>query len=205
MQQNHIGLKIAELRTQLGLTQEELAAKSNINVRTIQRIEKGEVNPRAYTLKILSTALGYDLLNTGTNSSLNNSAWVVSFYASSLIAVFMPWAIIFSIAFVSFMWTKLKNESELVYEHGKNVINSQIVLIILSILLMIFLFYTMNKSLYMSGTYDKNLMNEMLAYTSYYMKAYYSFITIVVFYSVVNILLFLLNKKPFLLAPIVVK
>ncbi|MBI3123398.1 MAG: helix-turn-helix transcriptional regulator [Ignavibacteriales bacterium] len=205
MQQNQIGQKIAELRAQHGLTQEEIAAKCNINVRTIQRIEKGEVKPRSYTLKILSTALGYDLLNTETNLSFNNSAWVVSFYASSLIAVFMPWAIFVSIAFVAFMWMKLKNESELIYEHGKNVINSQIVLIILSLLLLSFLFFMMNKSMYMGGTYDKTLINNMLEYTSYYMKAYYSFIALVVIYSIVNILLFLLNRKPFRLAPNIVK
>lgn len=205
MQQNHIGFKITELRTQLGLTQEELASRCNINVRTIQRIEKGEVKPRAYTLKILSTSLGYDLLNTEVNPSFNNSAWVVSFYASSLIAVFMPWAIFVSIAFVAFMWMKLKNESELIYEHGKNVINSQIVLVILSLLLLSFLFFMMNKSLYISGTYDKNIMNNMMDYTSYYFKAHYTFIAIVVFYSVVNILLFLINRKPFRLAPNIVK
>lgn len=205
MQQNHIGLKIAELRTQLGLTQEELSAKCNINVRTIQRIEKGEAKPRAYTLKILSTALGYDLLNTETKTSSNNSAWIISFYASSLIAVFMPWAIFVSIAFVAFMWMKLKNESELIYEHGKNVINSQIVFIILSLFLLAFLFYMMNKSIYMGGTHDINLMKEMFDFTSYYLKAYYTFIAIVVFYSIVNILLFLLNRKPFRLAPNMVK
>src|SRR5690606_18323924 len=46
---------------QKGLTQEDLVERCNINVRTIQRIEAGEVSPRSYTLKLILEALGYDL------------------------------------------------------------------------------------------------------------------------------------------------
>ncbi|HBY67201.1 MAG TPA: DNA-binding protein, partial [Flavobacteriaceae bacterium] len=41
--------------------QEELVEKCNINVRTIQRIEAGEVTPRSYTIKSILDALGFDL------------------------------------------------------------------------------------------------------------------------------------------------
>ena len=53
MKQPQLGQKILELRKQKGFTQEELVAQCNINVRTIQRIEAGEVNPRSYTVKII--------------------------------------------------------------------------------------------------------------------------------------------------------
>lgn len=43
----------------MNLTQEELAAKSGISVRTIQRIESG-IEPKGYTLKVLSTTLNLD-------------------------------------------------------------------------------------------------------------------------------------------------
>ncbi len=61
MKQPELGKKIAELRKEKGLTQEELVHLCNINVRTIQRIESGEVTPRSYTLKIILKALDYDL------------------------------------------------------------------------------------------------------------------------------------------------
>jgi transcriptional regulator with XRE-family HTH domain len=60
MKQPELGKRIYELRKQKGLTQEELVAQCNINVRTIQRIEAGEVNPRSYTIKIILGALGED-------------------------------------------------------------------------------------------------------------------------------------------------
>ncbi len=71
MQQPELGLKISELRKSKGYTQEELVEKCNISVRTIQRIEAGEVTPRSYTIKTILSALDYDLkaiqnLNTST-------------------------------------------------------------------------------------------------------------------------------------------
>lgn len=61
MKQPELGKKISELRKVKGLTQEELVDKCNISVRTLQRIESGEVTPRSYTVKTILAALDYDL------------------------------------------------------------------------------------------------------------------------------------------------
>ncbi len=61
MKQPELGNKIVELRNKKGLTQEELVEKCNINVRTLQRIESGEVNPRNFTIKVIFEALDYDI------------------------------------------------------------------------------------------------------------------------------------------------
>lgn len=61
MNQPALGKKISELRKAKGLTQEELVDLCNISVRTIQRIETGEVTPRSYTIKTILTALGSDI------------------------------------------------------------------------------------------------------------------------------------------------
>lgn len=63
MKQPELGRKILELRRQKGLTQEELVDQCNINVRTIQRIEAGEVMPRSFTLKTILNVLGEELEN----------------------------------------------------------------------------------------------------------------------------------------------
>lgn len=52
-----LGETIVIARKNKGLTQEQLADLTNITVRTIQRIESGESNPRAYTLKTIAEAL----------------------------------------------------------------------------------------------------------------------------------------------------
>lgn len=60
MEQPALGKKILELRKQKGFTQEELVEQCNINVRTIQRIEAGDVSPRSYTIKAILEVLGFD-------------------------------------------------------------------------------------------------------------------------------------------------
>jgi transcriptional regulator with XRE-family HTH domain len=69
MKQPETGKKISELRKEKGLTQAELAAKCKISVRTIQRIELAEVEPRYYTLKIIFSCLGYDFSQLNGKSS----------------------------------------------------------------------------------------------------------------------------------------
>ncbi|MBQ0741032.1 helix-turn-helix transcriptional regulator, partial [Aquimarina celericrescens] len=60
----------SELRKSKGLTQEELVEQCNISVRTIQRIEAGEVTPRSYTIKTILSALDYDLEKIKSEDSL---------------------------------------------------------------------------------------------------------------------------------------
>ncbi len=60
MKQPELGKKILALRKQKGFTQEELVEQCNINVRTIQRIEAGDVSPRSYTIKAILDVLGFD-------------------------------------------------------------------------------------------------------------------------------------------------
>lgn len=58
MLQPELGKRLTALRKEKNLTQEELVEKSHVSVRTIQRIESGEVLPRLSTVKILWAALG---------------------------------------------------------------------------------------------------------------------------------------------------
>jgi transcriptional regulator with XRE-family HTH domain len=83
MKQPELGRKISELRKAKGWTQEELVEKCNISVRTIQRIETGEVMPRTYTVKTIFGALDYELdkvfaEDRDDNSSGNKWHWLDS-------------------------------------------------------------------------------------------------------------------------------
>ena len=67
------GKLIKELRIKKGMTQEELADKTELSARTIQRIENGEVDPRAYTLQMIAQALEVDFsLFTQLRNKLDN-------------------------------------------------------------------------------------------------------------------------------------
>lgn len=59
---NSLGLLVKGLRDEKGLTQEELAEKSNLSLRAIQRIEAGETTkPQQYNLRRLAAALEIDV------------------------------------------------------------------------------------------------------------------------------------------------
>lgn len=69
-----LGTRIAELRSQKGITQKELADACNIDIRTIQRIEGGQVLPRMYTIRLLAAALGVDInYFNGDNAPAENT------------------------------------------------------------------------------------------------------------------------------------
>lgn len=61
IKQPELGNKVLELRLKRGFTQAELAEKTNLSLRTIQRIESGEVTPRNYTIKVIFECLDYNL------------------------------------------------------------------------------------------------------------------------------------------------
>ncbi|WP_426485217.1 helix-turn-helix domain-containing protein [Flavobacterium sp. 2] len=56
-----VGQCIKSARTAKGLTQIQLAEASGISLRSIQRIENGEVEARSYTLGVLQEKLNFEL------------------------------------------------------------------------------------------------------------------------------------------------
>ena len=55
-----LGDKIKAARTEKGITQKELAKKTGLTERTIQRIENHEVEPSVYSLNKISEILSFD-------------------------------------------------------------------------------------------------------------------------------------------------
>jgi len=114
MNQPDLGLKVTELRQQKGLTQEQLAERCEVSARTIQRIESGEVDPRAYTLQCLGEALEFDF---GEENTSKENLWLAVLHLSS----------IFSIPILPLLlWSWKKNQSYKIDQQGRHVLNFQI-------------------------------------------------------------------------------
>jgi len=82
--QPDLGLKVSDLRQQKGLTQEQLAELCEVSPRTIQRIESGEVDPRAFTLHCLGTVLEFDF---GEENTANENLWLTILHLSSIFVI----------------------------------------------------------------------------------------------------------------------
>ncbi|TKG95112.1 helix-turn-helix domain-containing protein [Puteibacter caeruleilacunae] len=92
-----IGLQIKELRVKKGMTQEELADKTEVSTRTIQRIENGKVDPRAYTLQMIAKALEVDYSMfvksesaDSENQDDNNTNWLLLLHLTAIIPLIFP-------------------------------------------------------------------------------------------------------------------
>lgn len=119
MNQPNLGLKVSELRQQKNLTQEQLAEKCEVSPRTIQRIESGEVDPRAYTLQCLSDALEFDF---GELDTANDNIWLAILHLSSIFCVLI---------IPLLLWSWKKNRSPRLDRQGRQVLNFQITMTLL--------------------------------------------------------------------------
>jgi len=114
MNQPYLGQKINELRQLKGLTQEALAEKCEVSTRTIQRIETGDVDPRAYTLQCLSEALEFDFIELDESK---DNLWLTLLHLSSIVCMLI-------IPLV--LWSWKKNTSPRIDQQGRQVLNFQI-------------------------------------------------------------------------------
>lgn len=74
MDRASIARAIRDGRAAKGLTQQELADLTGISLRSVQRIEGGEVLPRAYTMRVLGEKLDLGDLTAGLTASDANVA-----------------------------------------------------------------------------------------------------------------------------------
>ena len=119
------GEKIKELRINKSMTQEDLADKTDLSVRTIQRIENGEVDPRMYTLSVIAKALEIEVDEFNENSELlkqqkiqsENQKWFAFMHLSGICCFLLPPIL---------LWIWKKDSVEGLSEHALKVINFQL-------------------------------------------------------------------------------
>jgi transcriptional regulator with XRE-family HTH domain len=109
MKQPELGAYITTLRNKKGLTQKELAGHCNVDIRTIQRIENGDVVPRIYTINLLSKALDDEITlsaDTGIEVAIDEKyiqqirfAWI--------------WSIIFSVNYIGVVYNVINHSTNL--------------------------------------------------------------------------------------------
>ena len=123
MKNNELAQRLKTLRNRKGFSQEELSEKAGLSLRTIQRIENGEIEPRGDSLKRLALAFDVPLdeivdwtiqEDNGFVSSLNLSA--LSFIIFPLLGILVPLII----------WIPKKDKSKHVNEVARDLLNFQI-------------------------------------------------------------------------------
>lgn len=128
---NEIGKKIREVRKKKGFSQEELAESAKVNLRTIQRIENNESEPRGKTLNLICEVLDIhaeDILDYGKQTDKN---YLIIFHLSVIAFLAIP---VGNIILPLILWMNKKDKIIGLKEVGANLLNFQIVWSILTFL-----------------------------------------------------------------------
>ncbi len=124
-----IGQKITEIRKQKGFSQEELAENAKISLRTIQRIEKNETDPRGATLKAVCDALGINIEDILDYGKHEDKTYLVFLHLSVLVFCVIPFG---NIILPAILWFNKRDKIIDVHIQGANILNFQIIWTIVS-------------------------------------------------------------------------
>lgn len=120
---NEIGNKLREARKNKGLSQEELALSAKVNLRTIQRIENNESEPRGKTLNLICNVLKLnveDILDFGKQT---DKSYLIIFHLSVITFLAIP---VGNIILPMILWMTKKDKIIGLKEIGTNLLNFQI-------------------------------------------------------------------------------
>jgi transcriptional regulator with XRE-family HTH domain len=131
---NEIGKKIRDIRKKKGLSQEELAESAKINLRTIQRIENNESEPRGKTLNLICQVLDLnaeDILDYGKKT---DRSYLTYFHLSVLFGLIIPTG---NIVLPFILWITKKDKIIDLKDIGANLLNFQIIWTLLAFFVLI--------------------------------------------------------------------
>jgi len=120
---SQLGQQIFQARKNKGISQEELSEISKINLRTLQRIEKGETSPHGNTLKRISEALNIPIQDLVNYGFVEDTGYIKAMHFSGLIFVLLP---IGNIILPVILWLVKKDQVKDLSYYAKKLINFQI-------------------------------------------------------------------------------
>lgn len=135
METQSIAKNLVYQRKLKGYTQEELSEKTQVTIRTIQRIEKGDVNPHLQTIKLLATALDIEVDNLlileNPKEEIILTKWLILLHSTPFLGFIIPLA---NILFPLFLWIHKREDNKIYDNHGVKIINFQITISIIYLL-----------------------------------------------------------------------
>ena len=147
MKQQTIRENLLYQRKLKGFTQDELSERTTVGVRTIQRIEKGEVQPHLQTVKLLAVGLDIEVedlivLDDPKEETIQRK-WMLLLHASPFFGLIIPFA---NVLFPLFTWMSKADDNKVYDSHGRAVVNfhSTINLLLIISLLLYFPFPGIN-------------------------------------------------------------
>tara|TARA_R110000744_G_scaffold335114_2_gene440462 strand:+ start:240 stop:845 length:606 start_codon:yes stop_codon:yes gene_type:complete len=123
MKNKDLAQKVKALRNRKGFSQEELSDKTGLSLRTIQRIEKGETEPRGDSLKRLASTFNVSPDEISDWTVQEDKGFLTSLNLSALSFLFFP---LLGILVPLVIWISKKDKIRNVNSIAKDLLNFQI-------------------------------------------------------------------------------
>ncbi len=123
MSEKKLSKRVKDLRNRRGISQELLAEDSGLSLRTIQRIENGETEPRGDTLKRLADTLNVTPDELIEWKQAEDNSYLYYLNLSALAFLVFP---VLGIIIPSVLWVNKKDKIKNVYKMGADILNFQI-------------------------------------------------------------------------------
>jgi uncharacterized Tic20 family protein len=123
MKNKDLAKKVKTLRNRKGLSQEELSDKTGLSLRTIQRIENGETEPRGDSLKRLAYTFDVSPDEIADWTVQEDKGFLTSLNLSALSFIFFP---LLGIVIPLIIWISKKDKIRNVNIIAKELLNFQI-------------------------------------------------------------------------------
>ncbi|WP_461589299.1 DUF4870 domain-containing protein [Winogradskyella sp.] len=160
-----------------GYTQDELSEKTTVGVRTIQRIEKGEVNPHLQTVKLLAEGLDIEVedlivLDNPKEEKVSRN-WMLWIHGAPFFGFIIPFA---NVLIPLFVWTSKSDDNSIYEEHSRKVFNFHCTLNLMIVVSLILFFvipgynYFLTSAIFLFGIVlsIKNIMSAISKHTCHY-------------------------------------
>ena len=160
-----------------GFTQDELSERTTVGVRTIQRIEKGEVQPHLQTVKLLAVGLDIEvddlLVLDNPNEEIIKRKWMLLLHGSPFFGLIIPFA---NVLIPLFLWISKAEDNKIYDEHGRAIINFHCTINLFLIISLLLFFPFPGHNFFVTGVVFlfgvifsiKNLMSALSSHTYYY-------------------------------------
>jgi len=123
MKNKELAQRIKVLRNRKGISQEELSEKTGLSLRTIQRIENGETEPRGDSLKRLAFSLDVSPDEISDWVVKEDIGFLIGLNLSALGFIFFP---LLGILIPLIIWVSKKDKIRDINETAKDLLNFQI-------------------------------------------------------------------------------
>ena len=185
-----IAKRIKELRVNKGYSQEELARQTQLNIRTIQRVENGNTEPRGDTLIRLANIFEISPEELSSHVEKDNRYYLI-LLSLSVLTCFI-WSLLGVIAPLC-LWLFMKNKVKDIDQTAKRILNFQITWNIILLLITFPMMFSMSAkpiAINLTTPVPKHdIAEKIIPYIFSLLIAYNPLLIVLVLYNIVRTLM----------------